>query len=480
MNVDFHLKLFSIDRRITISMKWVQYGIIFTTVLIVIAAAYWGSRTILIGLVGIVIGIAGFLSLVHYPSLGCVLIFLGGMFIPCEGPGGFNASIMTVILMVGLWFVDMFIVKRRFEFVKSRPLRPAVYMLLVSIIAFAMGQIPWFVFANQAPINAQIGGFAIYFFLVLTMIMTANILREIRWLKAIVWIFVGLGSVYMLGRTLHLDIIDRVYAHGVYANSMFWMWMVTLPLSQAIYNNHLKMRTRVLLYGIVAMTFYVALVQQSDWKSGWVPAGVVAAVLVGWKFRKIIPFIIPFVVAVGIYLAQDLIATDQYSWGTRVDAWLVVLGISGVSPIIGLGFANYYWYAKVFTIRGYYIKFNSHSQFVDIIAQTGILGLACFFWILFEIGRLSWKLMDELPDGFAKGYAYGIFASVFGSLMAAFLVDWLLPFAYNIGLDGVRASILPWIFFGGLISIEQLHLADQKDKDSAELMRERRLRPIKA
>jgi O-antigen ligase len=161
-----------------------------------------------------------------------------------------------------------------------------------------------------------------------------------------------------------------------------------------------------------------------------------------------------------------------------VDAWLVVLGISSASPIIGLGFANYYWYAKVFTIRGYHIKFNSHSQFVDIVAQTGILGLICFFWILTEVGRLAYKLMDRLPPGFAKGYAYGVFASVFGSLMAAFLVDWLLPFAYNIGLDGVRASILPWIFFGGLISLEQIYLVKQKtDPDS---LREQRLKPIKA
>lgn len=443
-------------------MKFIQYGIILAVVMIITVSAYWGSKTVLIALMSIMIGVAVLLALLHFPNLGFIFLFLSGMFIPFRGPGGFNASILTVILMIGLWLLDMFIVERKFSFVKSRPIRPAFYMLLVSIIAFAMGQIPWFVFANQAPLDAQIGGFAIYFFLVLAMIMTANILKEIKWLKLIVWVFIGLGFVYVLGRTLQISFIDTLYQHGVYANSMFWMWMVTLPLSQAIYNNHLKIRIRILLYGIVAMTFYVALVQQNDWKSGWVPAAVVAAVLVGWKFRKVIPFIIPFVIAVGAYLAKDLIATDQYSWGTRVDAWLVVLGISSVSPIIGLGFANYYWYAQVFTIRGYYIKFNSHSQFVDIIAQTGVLGLACFMWMLFEIGQLAWKLMNQLPDGFAKGYAYGIFASVFGSLMAAFLVDWLLPFAYNIGLDGVRASILPWIFFGGLISVEQIYLAKQR------------------
>ena len=478
MNVNFHLKIFSIDRRITISLKWIQYGIILATVLLAVASAYWGSMAILIFVVGVLGGIAIFLTLLNYPNMGFILIFLGGMFIPFTGPGGINISILTVILMLGLWLMEMFIVRRKFEFVKSRAIRPAFYMLLVSILSFAMGQIPWFVFANQAPLDAQIGGFAIYFCLVAAMIMTANVVRDVKWLKAIVWVFIGLGAAYVLGRTLQFPFINQLYQNGFYANSMFWMWMVALPLGQAIFNNHLTLRTRVLLYGLVALTFYVALAQQNDWKSGWVPAAVTATALIGLKFRKVIPFAFPFVLIVAAYLAQNLISTDVYSWSTRVDAWLVVLDISRVSPIIGLGFSNYYWYAKVFSIRGYSIKFNSHSQFVDIIAQTGILGLVCFMWILFEVGRLAWKLMDNLPDGFAKGYAYSVFAGVLGSLMAAFLVDWLLPFAYNIGLDGVRASILPWIFFGGLISLEQIYSVNQKT--DPESLRDQRLKPVKA
>jgi len=461
MNFDFHLKIISLDRRISISMKWIQYTIMLVVVLISTVVAYWGSINMLKALLGGVVGIAGVLVLLRYLNLGFILLLLSGMFVRFAGPGGFNASILIVIVMIGLWFMDMFVVKRRFAFVVSRPIRPAFYMLLVSIIAFGIGQIPWYVFANPAPLDAQIGGFAIYFFLVLAMIMTANVLREIKWLKAIVWTFVGLGAIYVVGRTLKLPFIDSIYMHGVYANSMFWMWLVALPLSQAIFNKHLTLRTRIVLYGIVAITFYVSLAQQYDWKSGWVPSAVVAGVLVGLKFRKFIPYTIPFVVIGAAYLAKILVATDQYSWGTRLDAWLIVLDMTRISPLIGLGFSNYYWYAKLFPIRGYLIRFNSHSQFVDIVAQTGILGLFCFLWIFLEIGRLAWKLMRQVPDGFAKGYAYGVFASVFGSLMAASLVDWLLPFTYNIGLNGVRASILPWIFFGGLISIEQIYRANQ-------------------
>jgi hypothetical protein len=318
------------------------------------------------------------------------------------------------------------------------------------------------VFANQAPFDAQFGGFAIYFFLLATMIMTANMIKDIRWLQAIVWVFVGLGTIYVIGRSVNLAAIDKIYQHGVYANSMFWMWLITLPLSQAIYNSQISLRFRLFLFGIVGLTFLVAFVLQRDWKSGWVPAVAVAGVLLALRFKRLALLSIPFVVVAAVYAAQDLISTDQYSWGTRVDAWIVVLDISRVNPILGLGFANYYWYTEEFPIRGYRIQFNSHSQFVDIIAQTGVLGLICYVWLLFEVGLLAWNLMNKLPEGFAKGYAYGIFAGVFGCTLASFLVDWLLPFAYNIGLDGARASILPWIFFGGLVSIQQIYFGNQK------------------
>ncbi|NJN43592.1 MAG: O-antigen ligase family protein [Anaerolineae bacterium] len=380
--------------------------------------------------------------------------------------------------MIVLWFLDLLVVKRKFEFVQSRAIRPAFYLLLVSTIAFTMGQIPWFVFANQAPLDAQIGGFLSYALLILSMILAANIIKDIRWLKRIIWTLLFLGTLYMIGRALNIPFLDTLYVHAFYTHSMFWVWMVALPLGQAIFNNHLKFRTRILLYGIAALTFYVALVQQLDWKSGWVTATVAAVSLVVLKYKKYAPYTIPLFVIAGVYFIPSLIASDEYSWSTRIDAWLIVLEISRTSPIIGLGFANYYWYTPLFPIRGWKVHFNSHSQFVDLIAQTGVLGLACFLWVLFEVGRLAWKLINQLPDGFAKGYAYGVFAGVLGSLVAAYLADWLLPFAYNIGLGGIRTGILPWIFFGGLVSLEQIYLTNQK-ADAIDL-RDQKLKPARA
>ncbi len=442
--------------------NWVQAGIVAAALVLSIAAAYWGSIKVHILLLVALAGTGSLLALLYHPPLGLILIMVAGMFIPFKGPGGLNASILSVILVFALWLLDMFVVKREFRFVRSRALRPAVLFMGVCILAFALGQIPWFIFANQAPLDAQIGGFAIYFFLLGSMVMTAHLISDIRWLKGMLWLFTGLGYAYVFGRVLGLSFIDKLFQHGVYANSIFWMLLICLPLSQAIFNHDLKPRLRILLFVLVGSAFYVGMTQQGDWKSGWVPAAAAAGVLAALRFKRLIPLAIPVGIAIAAYLSRDLISTDLYSWGTRLDAWIIVLQISKVSPIIGMGFANYYWYAPLFPIRGYAIRFNSHSQYVDIIAQTGILGLLCFFWLLYEVGRLAWRLGKELPDGFSKAYSHGIFAGIFGALMASFLVDWLLPFAYNIGLEGARGSVMLWIFFGGLVSLEQMHIAGQK------------------
>ncbi len=402
-------------------------------------------------------GIGMFLVLTLQPNIGFILIFLSGIFIPFVGPSNLNAAILMAALMLGMWLLDMLVVKRKFEFLNSRALLPVFVFLVISVVSFGMGQIPWFIFANQAPITAQAGGFAIFTLSIGALLLAAHLIRQLYWLKIIVWSYIGLGTIYIAARFVDFSAIDRIYNIGFTAGSMFWTWLVVLSLSQAMYNNQLKIHTRVFLGVLVVMTMYVAYVQANDWKSGWVPPLVGIVALFGIRFKRYIIFAVPLVMLAAVYATGKLVSSDEYSWGTRVDAWIIVLTISQVSPILGMGFSNYYWYTPLYPIRGWRVSFNSHSQYVDLIAQVGILGLLCFLWIFFEIGRLSWELSNRVTDGFARSYAYGVLAGVAGTLMAAFLVDWVLPFVYNIGFQGFRASILPWIFFGGLISLENMY-----------------------
>jgi O-antigen ligase len=94
------------------------------------------------------------------------------------------------------------------------------------------------------------------------------------------------------------------------------------------------------------------------------------------------------------------------------------------------------------------VRFNSHNQYVDLIAQTGFLGLVCFLWFFGAVGWLSWQLREKVPAGFARAYVYGAIGGVAGTLAAAAFGDWVIPFFYNINLGGFRASMLSWLFLG--------------------------------
>jgi hypothetical protein len=461
MDLTFNFRFFSFSRTITITKNWLQLLVVVAALLVISVITFWGSPIIYLLIVVMLVGIGTLVFMLRQPNIGFILVFLGGMFIPFTGPSGLNAATVVVALMLGLWILDMMVVKRQFTFIRSKAMLPIVVFLGISIAALGMGQIPWFVFARQAPLTAQLGGFAIFVFSLGATLLAAHLIKDIRWLQIIVWVFIGLSALYVLGRAANLSISDRLYTRGFSAGSMFWTWSVALTAGQIIFNDKLRPSSRALLVGIVVVTMYVAVVQAYDWKSGWLPPLVALAVLIGSRYRRLLIFGIPFALMAILYVVQISIASDDYSWGTRVDAWRIILEISYVSPILGMGFSNYYWYTPLFPIRGWHVSFNSHSQFVDLIAQTGYIGLLCFLWVFFAMGKLSWEQANKLPPGFARGYAYSVFAGIIATMVAAFLVDWVLPFVYNIGLNGFRASIVAWIFMGGVIAIEQMQLQNK-------------------
>jgi hypothetical protein len=457
MDLEFSLKLLSFKWRITIRRQWLQYAIVVIAVLAGVVIGFWGTSRIWMLVLALLGGIAALLILIQQPNLGFILILLGGIFVPIVGPSGVNAAVVVVAGMLGLWLADFLTHKPEVQFPNSPVILPVVVFMAISVIAFGMGQIPWFIFANQAPLDAQVGGFAIFVLSAGGLLVSAYRLQDERWLQAVVWTFIGLGSIYILGRAARIGRIDDLYHWGFDSGSMFWTWLVALALGQAVFNKSLAVRYRLLLGLLVAATFYVALAQGYDWKSGWLPPLVAVGAIVLARYKQLTIFAIPAALLFASAVFTKLINSDWYSWGTRMDAWIIVLQISQVNPLLGLGFANYYWYTPLFPIRGWAVSFNSHSQYVDLIAQTGIVGLLCYLWIFFELGRLGWRLSKQLPDGFANAYANGVFAGVVATMVAGYLVDWVLPFVYNIGFAGFRASILPWIFCGGLVAIEQIY-----------------------
>jgi hypothetical protein len=133
-----------------------------------------------------------------------------------------------------------------------------------------------------------------------------------------------------------------------------------------------------------------------------------------------------------------------------------LLQIFKASPLFGLGPANYYYYTSLFPLLGWYVKFNSHNNYMDILIQYGALGLGIFMWLVIELGILAGKLYRRLEDPFSRAYSAAALGGLAALLVSGLLGDWFLPFLYNIGYRGFRTSVFAWIFLGGLVALARI------------------------
>ena len=393
--------------------KWVRYLIIAAVFVIsLVVTVVPDPRILLLGLGMIAVAVVA-LFLLRQLALGLVLIVFASFLLPSPFSGNTGAYIspplLILVLLVALWFIDMIARQRRIDLVRSRTTPAAVLFIVVTIIAFFNGQITYYQFARTAPLSAQVSGLAIFILSISGFFLVGNLVKDVKWLERMTWLFLILGGIYIFGRLTPITerFIRPLFQYGSDA-SIFWIWLVAITSSQALFNRSLQRRVRIALFILLAATIYVSLVLAYSWKSGWLPAmlGLFVILWIGVpRIRMAGVFAVVVVIALNLVISLRGVVTggEDYSILTRVAAWQIVLEISKINPVFGLGMSNYFWYTPLLPILGYQgLNYSSHNNYVDLIAQTGIVGLACFLWLAWRIGRLGWDLKDIVPPDFPR------------------------------------------------------------------------------
>jgi len=439
-----------------VSQFSLRHLIIIGQLLIIAALAFIASQRQLALVLFLPLGVGAVLIFMRWPPLGLIVASVAGLVVPYLGPSGLNVSMILIGLLLGLWLLDMMVGQRQVQPAPSRTVWPLLGFLIVAAISFTVGQLPWFTFALHAPLGAQLGGLSIIVLSVGAFSLVANQIHDLRWLSRLTWAFLAIGAASVVARSVlpALGLPTRNLFQQVF--TVFYIWLVAMAFSQAAFNKDLRSGWRLVLGGVVLVTIYILFFLKFADKSGWLSCFVAIAVIIMARSWRAGLALAPIAALSALYLWSGLVASDDYSISTRFDALLIMAQIIKFSPILGLGFANYYWYTPLFPIRGYAVSFNSHNNYVDIVAQTGVVGLVCFLWLVWELGWLGWRLRRDVPAGFAQAYVYGALGGLAGMVVAGFLGDWVLPFFYNLGLNGFRSSMIGWLFLGGLVSLEQM------------------------
>jgi hypothetical protein len=405
---------------------------------------------------------------------GLTILIASAVAFPMEFGGGgrkpLNAALPLAAGIVALWLLGVFVFRRRTGLVPSRVVYAVGIFMALGVASFVAGQFPKDGIAG-APLGAQLAGLALVLVSGGLLLTVGSLVRQLQELQFLTWVFVGAGSITCITQSFSgLDIVGR-WVVGGSVGSLFWVWLVAVSLSQSACNRDLKLLTRLFLFSIAAIALYRGLFLARSWVSGWVPLLVTVGIVaffrsprVAFSLSLLIP---PAILLWGGRFIQSVSDTEQYSSMTRLEAWKVLWPLIEKSPLVGLGPSHYYYYTENLPILGWYVKFCSHNQYVDLVAQYGFLGLAAFCWLVLEITSTTLWLRPRVRTYFANSYLIGAVAGIGGTIVSGMLADWIIPFYYNIGIGGFRSSLLFWFFLGGVLTLRRMTL-DELEREAEE------------
>lgn len=401
--------------------------------------------------------LASFVIQTRKPTLGLAILILTAVAIPIDF-GPLNSSFLLAALISAFFLIEMVVLRRVF-LDASRVVYAGLAFMTIAVLSFVAGQFPWFS-VTGAPLISQMAGLSLFLLSVTLFLAVGHQIRQFVYLRILTWLFLSAGALVCIADVIPALGIVGLLTKPQSLGSLFWTWLVAVSFSQAGLNRSLSLPVRTLLFCLTALTVFRVLVLAGTWASGWLPSLVALGVIFYFLFPRLAVSLSALALPAGLFFAVKLWASlminEHYSFLTRLEAWRVIWQIIERSPLIGLGPANYYYYTQLYPILGWYVSFNSHNNYADLLAQVGFLGFFAFCWFVFEIYRLALRLRAFVPAGFASAYVVGVLGGVAGSLVSGMLADWIIPFVYNIGIRGFRSSLLFWFFLGGILALKRM------------------------
>jgi hypothetical protein len=429
-----------------------------------------------------VLAVAGGVTLLVRPEWGIVALVIAALLARPEFSTGtdvkLNIATLLVPALAALWVADR-LRHRHSHLVSTRVMLPLLLFLGVGLISLVAGNAFWDPSVPR-PNNftvVQLAQWAIWAFSAIAFYLSADLLNSEARLKRTTTLFLALGGVLaVLIAMLGVGAIVNVVSTIATFRAPFWILLTALVGGQLLFNRALTGPARLALIAIAAAIGFYALVEQREATSNWAGVAAVAFTLVALRFRRLR---VALVVGMALLLILGILVPAVYNFAGGDVEWQIsggsrmalierVVSVTMRNPITGLGPAAYRPYTRMQPLAyGRTLwqdpQVNAHNNYVDIFAQTGVLGLGLFLWFMAEVAWMGWRLQKRYRVGFSSGYVNGMLAAWVGIMVVMVFLDWFLPFVYNVGFPGFQASVLVWVFLGGLVALENMEPHDEPD-----------------
>lgn len=386
--------------------------------------------------------------------------------------GRVNAAMLVVTAFI-LAEVLRILVRREARLRPSPANAPWLALLAVagfSVIAGRAQWNPWVVVKDSFWV-VQLAQWSLYFLAAGAYFCSGTQLERRSQLLSLLRVVLFLGVLRMV---FWLGLESRLQELGILGGPVIRIWIVAVAASCALFIRDPGYRVRVALLGLAAFTVIWPLLYYRTWASGWIPPlvglGVIGLLWV-WRLSSrtaVMLYLLVVLAGPCAYLiSRGLAHDDVWSLDTRFIAFRGLVTLLEGRWLLGLGLAAYWHYWRdvigqmsyVDPTTGYFHftftpTVNTHNNYLDVLGQMGVVGLLVFLWLLAALFYQALRAFRAEAPGFGQAYAAACAGGLAGMAFSGLLGDWIIPFVYNIGMDGFRDSFIGWLLLGGLTLLD--------------------------
>ena len=165
----------------------------------------------------------------------------------------------------------------------------------------------------------------------------------------------------------------------------------------------------------------------------------------------ILPFIAPDSIKKS---ASSLLSSADRNVIVRQELWQEALSIIKDFPLLGSGLNTYAAVApryKITKTTGFY----PHNSYFHMAAESGLLGLGAFLWILIALFWASLTNLRRIDDRFYNAVLIGLLAGLFGFLAHSFV---------DVNIYTLKLGNLMWFMIGLIIAVQRVCLIDLENQ----------------
>ncbi len=444
----------------------------------------FSTNFISVGLVAIILLFSLFLAFLKDPKIGIFFLVFSLPFerIPSVEIGGYTVKInQIIVLILMLAFIGHLVFKKDFKLVKNR-LLPFLLLFLAAVVLS---------FLNSFELTRSILVFLLFCFVFVVFFLVPNLVRDKETLKliikilAFVTILVCLFGLYQYLGDSFLGLPQTLTGlREAYIKKVLGFTRIQATLLEPLYLANFLIIPMTLLFAlflsgqikvkwfwvaaffILVLTVFILTVARSGY------LGLAAAFLVVMLFRaksflslkNLLLFVL--VVAISGLLAlvflggarnqffahsqAPLAGEGQASVEERGETSKTAFKVFAEHPILGIGLGNfgpdYDNYPSQMPEGGWQ---TVNNQYLEILAETGILGLATFILFLLVLFMYSWRAFRITKNPYLAAFILGCVAALIGILVQ-----------YN--FFSTLYIIYIWFLMGLLVAVQNIIFKKEK------------------